>query len=164
MRGRRWNLLTKAYTSFLGLLQDMPQVIVSALTFDDNVSLFYKEQSPAAALAKKEKLPFTGQGTNYAAALKTVIELLAKGSPEYSSYLGNILFFSDGSGESPNAEVVELSKMKAAGRTIIINTIACETEEDDDLIKLATTLQGNHYSTNSAAALSEIFHKIISLT
>ena len=164
MRGRRWNLLGKAYNTFLGLLKDMPHVIVSTLTFDDNTTLFYKELTPTAALEKKEKLPFTGLGTSYSAALKMVIELLEKCSGEYAGYLGNILFFSDGRGDSPDAELAQLSKMKAAGKTIVINTIACETEEDDDLIKLTTTLQGNHYSTTSASALSEIFQKIINLT
>ena len=146
------------------MLKDMDHVIVSILTFDDVPSLVYKEMKPSDALAASKKLPFTGHETNYGKALEMVIQLLGECSPEYATYLGNILFFSDGRGNSPSTQVEQLAKMKAAGKTIIINTIACETEEDEDLIKMSTTLHGNHYSTSSASALPQIFQKIISLT
>ena len=139
-------------------------MVVSVMTFDDNPTLCYKEETPAEAIAKKQKLPFTGRETNYASALAKVVDLLTNCSPQYQDYLGDILFFSDGRADCPLKEIAQLAEMQAQGRTILINTIACETEEDQDLIRIATGLKGNHYSTNSAAALPQIFQKILSLS
>ena len=161
MRGTRWRQLTRTYTAFLEHIQDMNTVIVSTITFDDIAHLFYKELPPREAKMKGDKLPCTWKGTKYSAALKEVIKLLTECSPQYSAYLCNIIFLSDGQSESPTAEMTELVKLKDAGKALTINTIACETEEDDDLIRMTCMLEGQHFGASSASVLTAIFDQIL---
>ena len=157
-------MLTAAYKMFIDMLKDMKDVVVSVLTFDQTPHLCFKEKTPSEILRVDQKLAFFGGDTNYALALAMVVDLLVHCSPVYTEHLGNILFFSDGRAECPIKEIADLAQMQAQGKTIFINTIACETEEDLDLIRIATGLKGNHYSTTSASALTQIFQKILSLT
>jgi hypothetical protein len=161
MRGTRWRQLGFAYRTFIQLVQDMSAVVISTLTFDENVRVFFKELPPKEALKKGEKLPFGGGGTNFSRALKEVTALLTAGSPAYADYLGNIIFFSDGQGDSPRTELTDLVVLKNTGKPVTINTIACETEDEDDLVNMACALEGQHFNTSSATALSKIFESIL---
>ena len=151
-----------AYKHLLTLLAKMPDVVVSIFSFDDSPHLLGKELDIKSAMGKADRLIFGGKGTNYGRAMETISTLIAKCS--YPEYMSCILFFSDGASEAPEEELNKLVEMKKAGKTILLFTIACETEEDDDLRKMAIAMQGDHYQTSSAKALRQIFEKILSLT
>lgn len=164
MKGKRWNNLTAAYKDFLNTLSTMPDNIVSIFSFDDMPHLLCKYETIKGCIDKATKLTFGGKGTNYARALAQIIYLVTKITPKYSDYLTCILFFSDGAGDPPTTELTQLVGIKNSGKKILLYTIACETDEDDDLKNMAIAMNGDHYKTSSSGALKQIFKKVLSLT
>ncbi len=151
-----------AYKHLLRMLQTMPDVVVTIFSFDDAPHLLCRELTPKDALEKADRLIFGGKGTNYGRAMDMIEGCISKSKfPDYASC---VLFFSDGASEAPDAELNKLVQLKKDGKTILLFTIACETEEDDDLKKMAIAMQGDHYQTTSARALRQIFEKILNLS
>ena len=162
MRGKRWKAVTEGYVRCLSALQTMEEIIVSTMTFDHRSNLFGKEKKPAEALATAKKLPFTGGDTNFGTALKTALDVISKDISEpYANYLSVILLLSDGVGGYPAERVAEILSMRESGKKILFFTIACETEEDQDMVKMAKQLKGEHFKAADALAIKQLFTKII---
>ena len=162
MKGRRWTALLDAYKHLLTMLQKMPDVVVTIFSFDDAPHLLCREITPKEALEKAARLVFGGKGTNYGRALEMVEGCISKS--KFPDYISCVLFFSDGASEAPTTELNKLVQLKEGGKSILLITIACETDEDQDLQKMARAMEGDHYKTTSARALRQIFEKILTLS
>ncbi len=162
MRGKRWKAVTEGYTRCLAVLEKMEEIIISTLTFDQKPNLHGAEKTAAAALANAKKLPFTAGDTNFDAALQMALDLISKSqSPQYANYLNVILLLSDGVGGYPTEQVQKILTMRENGKKVLFFTIACETEEDQDMIKMAQQLKGEHFKAADALAIKQLFAKII---
>eukprot|EP00826_Nyctotherus_ovalis_P053874 TRINITY_DN7031_c0_g2_i2.p1 TRINITY_DN7031_c0_g2~~TRINITY_DN7031_c0_g2_i2.p1 ORF type:complete len:458 (-),score=163.29 TRINITY_DN7031_c0_g2_i2:515-1888(-) len=161
MKGARWDAVKIGYDTCLKKIQYMSNVFVSAFSFDTKVNPFCKEKVPAIAIANSVKIPFTGKGTNYKRALEYAISLMKQ--TKRKDYLTCMMFLSDGLGGYPDEGVKEILAMKDAGRKAIFYTIACETDEEADMIKLATELGGEHYKVTTAEASRVVFSAILSV-
>lgn len=159
MKGPRWNAVKAGYKNCLMQLRRMKQVIVSAFTFDDKPNPFVHEKTPGEAVATAGNLPFTGKGTNYKRALEYVISLITKSL--HPDYLSCIIILSDGLGGYPEDTVATLCNLRERGRPILFYTIACVTEDDDDMVKMVTALEGDHYKIVSAEAAKQVFAAIL---
>jgi Mg-chelatase subunit ChlD len=161
MKGTRWDAVRIGYDTCLKKIQYMSNVFVSAFSFDIKVNPFCKEKIPAVAIANSVNIPFTGKGTNYKRALEYAINIMKQ--TKRKDYLTCIMFLSDGLGGYPDEGVNEIIQMKDAGRKVIFYTIACETDEEEDMIKLATELGGEHYKVTTAEASRIVFSAILSV-
>lgn len=161
MKGARWDAVRIGYDTCLKKIQYMSHVLVSAFSFDIKVNPFCKEKVPTVAIDNSVKIPFTGKGTNYKRALEYAINLMKQ--TKRKDYLTCIMFLSDGLGGYPDEGVKEILQMKEAGRKVLFYTIACETEEEEDMIKLATELGGEHYKVTAAEASRVVFSAILSV-
>lgn len=159
--GDRWDAVVAGYDSCLKLLAKMEKVSVTALTFDIRVNLFCQDKTPAEAIEQHSELPFTGKGTNYKGPLETAINI-AKNSV-HNDYLLCMLFLSDGIGGYPEDAINELKTMRQEGRKILFYTIACATDEDQDMIRMAENLEGEHYKVIDAEASSLVFSTILNV-
>jgi len=161
MKGARWDAVRIGYDTCLKKIQSMTNVFVSAFSFDIKVNPFCKEKVPAVAMVNSVKIPFTGKGTNYKRALEYAISLMKQ--TKRKDYLTCVMFLSDGLGGYPDEGVKEILQMKEDGRKIIFYTIACETDEEEDMIKMATDLGGEHYKVTTAEASRIVFSAILSV-
>ena len=161
MKGSRWEAVKLGFTTCLQKLKHMKEIQVSAFTFDDKPTLFCREKTPKDVIPKIKNLPFTGNGTNYKRAMDFTISLIAK-AQKYS-YLSCVLFLSDGLGGYPQDSVNELLVLKGKGRKIAFCTIACETDEDNDMMLLANGLRGEHYKLINLEASKVIFSTILQI-
>ena len=164
MMGKRWRAVGDGYLRCLELLQGMQNIIVSSYTFDDKAYDYVKEMEPRVAAKIKEKLPFKkGDKTDYRIAMDKAIKLLTtESNPKFKDYLACVMFLSDGKGGYPEEQVNQLAELKKAGRKTLFFTFACETEEDEDLKRMATTLAGEHYKVLDAEAMRRAFQTILS--
>lgn len=159
MKGARWNSVKAGYKNCLAQLKKMPEVIVSAFTFDDKPNPFVREKTPAMAATTAERLPFSGKGTNYKRALEFVINIIQK--TQHPDYLSCILFLSDGMGGYPEEALQQMIDMRESGKKMALYTIACVTKEDEDMIKMAKMLDGEHYAFENAEAATKVFSAIL---
>jgi uncharacterized protein YegL len=161
MRGRRAKAVEQGFERCVTLLKAMPEIVVSSFTFDDKCTDHIKQMEPTACLKSKTKMPLTfGEKTDYRAALQKVLSIIEK-DKAHEEYLQCILFMSDGKGGYPESEVEALAKMKEAGKKMIFITLACETEEDEDMAQMAGKMKGEHYKCTDADAMKTAFMKII---
>jgi hypothetical protein len=164
MRGKKWNNVKAATKNMLELASKMPDDLVSIFSFDDNTYSLFKEVDMPTALASIDKLKFGGKGTRYSKAIAQIINIIKSEKPEHEKYLSAILFFSDGSGGEITTEMKSLLDIRSAGKRMILDTIACETEDDKVLQQMAVLMNGDHYRTTNSSALRQIYEKILSLT
>jgi Mg-chelatase subunit ChlD len=159
MKGSRWDAVTIGYDSFMKNVKNMPEIYISAFTFDTKVNPFCKERTVDEAIECSSQIPFTGKGTNYKRALEYAINLIEKST--HPDHLVCIMFLSDGLSTYPAESVKRLMEMREQGKKIIFYTIACETDEDEDMIKMATQLEGEHYKVTAAEASRLVFSAIL---
>ena len=159
MKGTRWESVKTGFSNFLQRIKKTKEVIVSAFTFDDKPNPFCREKTPTQAISLSKNLPFTGKGTNYKRALDYATSLIKKSM--HQDYLSCIILLSDGLGGFPEDSMIELQKMKTRGKKVLLYTIACETDEEVDLMQMATMLKGDHYKVTSTEAAKLVFATIL---
>jgi len=159
MKGTRWDSVIVGLSECLDRIKRMKQVCVSAFTFDIKPNPFCRERNPHQAIANSSQIPFTGKGTDYKRALKYATALINK--TRHPDYLICIMFLSDGLGGFPKECIEELKEMKEKGRKILFYTIACDTDEESDMMLMARELQGEHYKVTNPEAAKVIFASIL---
>ncbi len=159
MKGVRWNSVKAGYKRCLAHIKRMPEVIISAFTFDDKANPFVREKTPAIAATTAERLPFSGKGTNYKRALEFAINIIKRS--QHQEYLSCILFLSDGMGGYPEEAMNEILTMREEGKKILFYTMACATKEDEDMVNMAKMLEGAHYTFDDAEAAKRVFAAIL---
>jgi len=161
MKGSRWDSVIVGFSTCLHRIKRMSEVTVSAFTFDTKPNPFCRERSPRKAISVLNQIPFTGKGTDYNRALKYSIALINKS--KYPDYLVCIMFLSDGFGGYPTNCINELKDMKDKGKKILFYTIACDTEEESEMVKMANELQGEHYRVTDPEAAKLVFAAILNV-
>lgn len=161
MKGARWDSVMVGFSTCLHRIKRMKQVSVSAFTFDVKPNPFCRERSPHQAILTLSQIPFTGKGTDYKRALKYAIALINKS--KHPDYLVCIMFLSDGFGGYPAACIDELREMRERGKKILFYTIACDTEEETEMMKMANELQGEHYKVTDPQAAKLVFAAILNV-
>jgi len=161
MKGSRWDAVTTGFDICLQKIKRMENVFVSAFTFDTKVNPFCRERHPVRAIAHSKKIPFTGKGTNYKRPIEYAITLMEKS--QHSDYLTCLMFLSDGLGGYPKESMKELKKLRNRGRKMIFYTIACETEEEADMMQMSTEMEGEHYKITNAEASKIVFAAILNV-
>lgn len=161
MKGKRWEAVKKGLEACLRKLKPMKENVVSGFTFDDQVNHVCRETPTDKALGSFKKLPFTGRGTNYKRALEYAIKLID--TAKSKNYLSCLLFLSDGTGGYSKAAVEQLKTIKDKKKNLLFYTIACETDEDKDMKRMATELSGDHYKVTDADAARVVFTRVLGL-
>jgi uncharacterized protein YegL len=161
MKGKRWEAVNIGLQACLRKLKPMKDNLVSGFTFDDQVNPLCRERPTANAVAIFKRLPFTARGTNYKRALEYGLKLIT--TSKSKSYLHCVLFLSDGTGGYPKDVVLQLKDMKEKKRNILFYTIACETDEEKDMIRMAEELSGEHYKVAAAEAARVVFTSVLGL-
>ena len=161
MRGVRWDSVIAGLESFLWNISNMKDIAVTAFTFDTKVNPFCKERSVETAINNLKEIPFTGKGTNYRRAMDYAIEIISRS--EKKDYLSCIMFLSDGLGGYPDESMEKLIKMKEEGQKLIFYTIACVTDEEDEMIQMSTDMGGEHYKVVNAEASRLVFSTILNV-
>lgn len=159
MKGVRWESVMIGFETFLRKVKDMQEIVLSTYTFDTKVNPCYKEITINEAIEHPSEITFTAGGTNYKKSLEYTIELLEK--TLRPDYLACIIFLSDGLGGYPGEGIAKLKKMREEGRKILFYTIGCATEDDADMITMATELSGEHYNVVNAEASRLVFSAIL---
>ena len=163
MRGRRAKAVEAGFERCVSLLQTMSEILVSSFTFDDKTTNHLRLIDPQSAMKNKVKMHLTmGEKTDYRVAIEKAISLIQEAETTHPDYLNCLLFMSDGKGGYPEEQIKVLEQMKAAGKKMLFITLACETEEEEDMTKMARALQGEHYKVTDADAMRNAFLKIIS--
>lgn len=163
MKGKRWRAVLEGYRRCLKKLQGMENIIVSTVSFDNKANIHGKEKTVVQAQAVQKSIPFTKGGTSYQIALEVTLDIISTGlSSKFANYLSVILFLSDGVGNYPKAEIARINELKKNEKKIMFYTIACETEEDEDMMNMTKALQGEHYQVKDAEAIKNLFQRIIS--
>ena len=139
----------------------MEDVFVSEFTFDSKVNPFCRERAPARAVAHSKSIPFTGKGTNYKRPLEYAMQIIKKSN--HPDFLSCIMFLSDGLGGYPDKTLEDLREMRDSGNKMIFYTIACETDEEQDMIKMSHFMDGEHYKIINADASKAIFAAILNV-
>lgn len=161
MKGARWDAVKFGYMVCLDRIKAMTDVVVSAFTFDTVPNPFCKERTPKVAIAYSRDLPFTGRGTNYKRALRYAISLMKKS--RHKDYLFCLMFLSDGLGGFSEEPVNELREMKRRGKKVLFYTVAFKTSRDQEMLKMASMLQGEHYKITNTRAANIIFSTILTV-
>jgi len=71
------------------------------------------------------------------------------------------VFLSDGLSDYLDEAIKKLMQMREQGKKIIFYTIACETDEDEEMVKMATDLGGEHYKVATTEAFKLVFSAIL---
>ena len=161
MRGAPWAGVKAGYRICLTQLERMAEVVVSTFTFGDEANPHVQEKSPSEALQMANSLPFTGQGRNYKPALEYIIGLID--SAVHAEYLSCILFLSDGPGGTADESIEQLSALRAYGKKMLFYTIACATEEGEDMVNMVKALEGEHFAFSNPQAAQSSFTTILGL-
>lgn len=162
MRGARWTSVKYGYKKFLGEIKKMNNVIVSTFSFDGNINHHIKAVNPSEAYELIEKIPNTlGQDTNYIMAMETMVEYMQNSGGEYDNYCRFLVFLSDGGGDFPKASLTKIQKFKKEGMKMVFYTVSCATDEEETMIEMAKTLNGEHYKVMSPEASKIIFTQIL---
>ena len=109
MRGDPWKALSQSVTNFLKIRQNEgnPEDRVSIIHFSNAASIkFFNEKINPSIVYRLN--PDIGGGTDYALALKCVIQVMTKAKLHTNNYKFGIVFMSDGDALSPNAELLEI--------------------------------------------------------
>eukprot|EP00826_Nyctotherus_ovalis_P010995 TRINITY_DN12870_c0_g3_i1.p1 TRINITY_DN12870_c0_g3~~TRINITY_DN12870_c0_g3_i1.p1 ORF type:complete len:176 (+),score=62.33 TRINITY_DN12870_c0_g3_i1:171-698(+) len=161
MKGARWDSVVVGLFTCLRRIKRMQDVWVSAFTFDNKPNPFCRERTPQQAISNASKMPFTGKGTNFMRALEYAITLINKSKKK--EHLLCLMFLSDGLGGYPSDQMNKLKQMKKNGKKMLFYTIACVTEKDDEMRKMAIELQGEHYKVTNEEASKLVFSTILSV-
>lgn len=159
MRGTRWDSVRFGLKTCLNRLKTMEEIRISGFTFDDEVRDFCREVTPEEAIKLSQDMAFSAKGTNYIEALEHAMKIINEA--EHKDYLACIMFLSDGLGGLPKDTIDELKEMKKQGVKILFYTIACATDDDDDMIIMSTNLGGEHYKVTNSEASKIVFTKIL---
>jgi uncharacterized protein YegL len=159
MTGRRWKGVLDGFQMFLQYLLREKEVVVSAFTFDEEVTPYIKEQQPSKVKAMQTELPFTsGSDRKYGKALSKLLGLMAtENAPDFQDYLPCVLFVSTGKGGYPEEEMSSLMLLKSEGKDFLFFSFACETEGDADMERIASGLNGEHFRITEADCLPAAF-------
>ena len=159
MKGVRWDSVKFGLKACLNRLETMDEIRVSGFTFDTEVHDFCKEVTPKEALKLSKNMLFLARRTDYIAALEHAMTIINEA--EHKDYLTCIMFLSDGLGGLPEDTIEKLNEMKKEGHKILFYTIACATDEDDDMVLMSTKLKGEHYKVTNPEASKIVFTKIL---
>eukprot|EP00826_Nyctotherus_ovalis_P015003 TRINITY_DN1422_c0_g1_i1.p1 TRINITY_DN1422_c0_g1~~TRINITY_DN1422_c0_g1_i1.p1 ORF type:complete len:220 (-),score=74.54 TRINITY_DN1422_c0_g1_i1:91-750(-) len=159
MKGTRWESVKFGLRTCLNRLKAMSEIKISGFTFDREIHDFCREVTPAEAIKLAENMVFSAKGTNYIAALEHAMTIIDEA--EHKDYLACVMFLSDGLGGLPEDTIEQLNGMKKEGNKILFYTIACATDEDDDMILMSTKLGGEHYKVTNSEASKIVFTKIL---
>lgn len=159
MRGTRWDSVKFGLKTCLNRLKTMEEIMISGFTFDDNVRDFCREVTPEEAIKLSQDMTFSAKGTNYMEGLEHAMRIINEA--KHKDYLACIMFLSDGLGGLPKDTIEEIKEMKKQGMKILFYTIACATEDDDDMIIMSTNLGGEHYKVTNSEASKIVFTKIL---
>ena len=159
--GKRWKFVKNDYLNCLKVLAKMKDIIVSTITFDQDVYTNVEQKTPAQAIKQANNLVFGGGDTNYSKALDAMINCMEKVEDKYKNYCNCFLFLSDGQGGYPEEGIKKINKLKEAGKKIICNTIAFSTEEDEDMMKMMKAVGGEHFNVSSEDGAKEVFKQIL---
>ena len=161
MKGSRWESVTTGFRICLEKIKKMKDVYVTAFTFDSKVNPFCRERVPMRAIAHAKEIPFSGKGTNYKRPLEYAMQIMKKSKNQ--GFLCCLMFLSDGLGGYPTSSLEDLKEMRNSGTKIVFYTIACETDEDEDMIKMSRFMGGEHYKIINADASKAIFAAILNV-
>eukprot|EP00826_Nyctotherus_ovalis_P028388 TRINITY_DN2242_c0_g4_i2.p1 TRINITY_DN2242_c0_g4~~TRINITY_DN2242_c0_g4_i2.p1 ORF type:complete len:391 (-),score=137.65 TRINITY_DN2242_c0_g4_i2:164-1336(-) len=161
MKGSRWESVKIGFEDCLYKLKMMEDIVVTGITFDNKANTFCQEKSPTEAIVAAKSMPSTGEGTSYKRALYHALDAINNTS--HPEYLICIVFLSDGLGGYPELAVSELREMIDQGKKLMFYTIACETDEDADMMRMAEDLNGEHYRVNSPEGIRLVFTKILAV-
>lgn len=161
MRGIRWDSVKIGLKTCLKRMLSMKDLVISGFTFDNGVNRFCTEVTPNEAIKSLNDMKFTAKGTDYTNALEHAIQIITESS--LKNYLSCILLLSDGLGGFPEDTLNKLADMKNNGTKLLFYTIACETDEDDDMIIMSKGLGGEHYKVTDPEASKIVFTKILGM-
>jgi len=163
MKGLRWDSTTDGYINCVKRLNGMENVLITALTFDRIRNAFCVEKLPSKAPIEKASIIYTGRTRKYQRALEYIIQSVNKSM--FKDYLTCILFISNGPGDYTKDNVQDLLKRKTEGRKIIFYSIAaaCSSDEEKDMVQLASDLQGEHYNVPDPENVNSTLLSILNL-
>lgn len=161
MAGSRWNSVKTGFEDCLYKLKEMKDIIVTGLTFDSKPNPFCHEKTPTEAIKAAKDMPFTGSGTSYKRALEYTSGVIKKSN--YKDHLVCIILLSDGLGGYPDRVITEFKEMMEKGRKFLFYTIACENNEDNDMMRMAEELNGEHFKVDSPEAIKVVFSNILAV-
>eukprot|EP00826_Nyctotherus_ovalis_P015007 TRINITY_DN1422_c0_g1_i17.p1 TRINITY_DN1422_c0_g1~~TRINITY_DN1422_c0_g1_i17.p1 ORF type:complete len:341 (+),score=107.58 TRINITY_DN1422_c0_g1_i17:650-1672(+) len=159
MRGTRWESVKFGLKTCLNRMKMMEEIRISGFTFDDEVHDFCREVTPEEAIKLSKNMFFSAKGTDYIAALEHTMEIIS--NAEHKDYLACVMFLSDGLGGLPEDTIEHLKEMKRKGTKMLFYTIACDTEDDDDMATMSTNLGGEHYKVTNSEASKIVYTKIL---
>ena len=161
MKGSRWNSVKLGFEDCLYKLKDMEDIVITGITFNNKANTFCQEKSPAEAIIAAKNMPPTGEGTSYSRALYHALEVINRTA--YPSYLVCIIFMSDGLGGYADLAVSELKDKLEEGKKLLFYTISYEADDDNDMIRMAEDLNGEHYRVNNLEGIQLAFTKILAV-
>jgi uncharacterized protein YegL len=159
MKGSRWDSVKVGYNDCLEKLKPMKEVIITGLTFDNKPNVFCRERTPEQAIRVQRDMLFTGTGTNYKRCLEYTLGVITKAV--HSNYLFCMILLSDGLGGYPDRVMEDFKDLREQGKKFLFYSIACETDDDEDMIRIATELQGEHFKVNGVEGMKSAFSRIL---
>lgn len=159
MKGSRWESVRAGFNDCLEKLRPMKEVVVTGLTFDNKPNVFCREKTPDQAIRSAREMVFTGTGTNYKRCLEYALGAITKGT--HPDYLFCLMLLSDGLGGYPDRAIEEIKELRREGMKILFYSIACETEDDVDMMQIAIGLEGEHFKVNGAQGMKGAFTRIL---
>lgn len=159
MKGSRWDSVRAGFNDCLEKLRPMKEVIITGLTFDNKPNVFCREKTPDQAIRDTHNMLFTGAGTNYKRSLEYTYEAITKAAR--SDYLFCIILLSDGLGGYPDRVIEDFKDLREQGKKFLFYSIACETDDDEDMIRIATELKGEHFKVSGVEGMKSAFTRIL---
>ena len=144
MKGKRWEAVNIGIKICLQKMRHMKDILISGFSFDTHPNPFCSEKAVKEAISLFKELPFTGKGTNYDRALRYAAKLMK--DSKHHGYLTCFMFLSDGKDSYPDEIVDELKQIRGEGQKFIFYTIACATDEIEDMVSITKALNGEHYN------------------
>lgn len=159
MKGSRWDSVRAGFNDCLEKLRPMKEVIITGLTFDNKPNVFCREKTPDQAMRDAHNMLFTGTGTNYKRCLEYIYGAITKAA--HGDYLFCIILLSDGLGGYPDRVIEDFKDLREQGKKFLFYSIACETDDDEDMIRIARELQGEHFKVSGVEGMKSAFSRIL---
>lgn len=159
MKGSRWESVKIGLNDCIEKLRPMREVLITGLTFDNKPNPFCREKAPEQAIRSVKDMAFTGEGTNYKRCMEYTLGVITKAA--HQEYLFCMILLSDGLGGYPDRVIEEMKDLREQGVKLLFYSIACETDDDEDMIRIATELEGEHFKANGPEGMKGAFTRIL---
>ena len=161
MKGERWNSQVAGYVNCVTKLKKAKDTLISAFTYDSKVNPYCKEKTGDKVSSNISDIPYTGKSRNYRRPLDYALRLIERAM--HKDYLIVMLFVISGNGGKCDEQLTKLKELKSKGIKIKLHTIACETDEEEEIKAIAKVLGGDHHKLKKAKECEDIFCKILNL-